>query len=411
MQEKILENLKSFEALTGTLRSLETDEERELFREEIANAASRYAETNEAAVEVARLLEVPEEVGPEVEISDRKLLRDCSEAALTLCGGEWTETTRLLASAMFLENGGTADLRPNAPVTFGELYGLSEEDELFSVEAPLSSDRRKNLPDSVFCGPNRSFPVNDRAHAIAALRMIGRYKGPGDKSEILACIRRKAKKFGVGIKGESESLVLFPLVVEKGDGLGTYHAPIEASSADELRTVRESLAEIAEAYRLDEKASTQLENILEELEGIAEAAFSEAWDPTPLYNIDAKESETAPVSVGQDFLFDCFLETLNENPVREAGFRQCVGLLRQRKIRRSEAEEAAKPYDVLPLRVMEKLFTADLDILERTAEEKGPETEPISTLDDPLPVVESESRAMENKTGKKKSRPLFKLEV
>jgi len=63
-------------------------------------------------------------------------------------------------------------------------------------EAKLSSDKRKKLPKSSFCGPNKSFPVPDCAHVTAARRLIGRYKGPGDKSTILACVSRKAKAMG-----------------------------------------------------------------------------------------------------------------------------------------------------------------------------------------------------------------------
>ena len=40
----------------------------------------------------------------------------------------------------------------------------------------LSSAERKKLKASQFCGPDRSFPVNDCDHVIAARRMIDRYK-------------------------------------------------------------------------------------------------------------------------------------------------------------------------------------------------------------------------------------------
>lgn len=63
-------------------------------------------------------------------------------------------------------------------------------------DAKLSASKRKNLSSSTFCGPNRSFPVPDCAHVTAARRLIGRYKGPGNKSAILACINRKAKSLG-----------------------------------------------------------------------------------------------------------------------------------------------------------------------------------------------------------------------
>jgi len=49
------------------------------------------------------------------------------------------------------------------------------------------------LASSTFCGPNRSFPVPDCKHVKAGLSLLGRYKGPGDKNKIRACIYRKAK--------------------------------------------------------------------------------------------------------------------------------------------------------------------------------------------------------------------------
>jgi hypothetical protein len=63
-------------------------------------------------------------------------------------------------------------------------------------DAKLSAGQRKKLKSKVFCGPSRSFPVNDCAHYTAALRLIGRYKGPGDKGRIRSCIMRRGKSLG-----------------------------------------------------------------------------------------------------------------------------------------------------------------------------------------------------------------------
>jgi hypothetical protein len=71
-------------------------------------------------------------------------------------------------------------------------------DELYNepelADKKLSTEARKKLSSNVFCGPDRSFPVNDCAHYTAAKRLIGRYKGPGDKSRILACVERRGKQ-------------------------------------------------------------------------------------------------------------------------------------------------------------------------------------------------------------------------
>jgi hypothetical protein len=73
-------------------------------------------------------------------------------------------------------------------------------------DAALSAASRKKLPNSTFCGPERSFPVNDCAHYTAALRLIGRYKGPGNKTKIRACIERKGKRLGCTSKKKEDSM-------------------------------------------------------------------------------------------------------------------------------------------------------------------------------------------------------------
>lgn len=63
-------------------------------------------------------------------------------------------------------------------------------------EAKLTTKQRASLKASSFCGPGQSFPVNDCSHYSAALRMLPRFKGEGDKSEIRACIESKGRKLG-----------------------------------------------------------------------------------------------------------------------------------------------------------------------------------------------------------------------
>lgn len=75
---------------------------------------------------------------------------------------------------------------------------LVEMDNELSEDKKISTEKRKSLKTSTFCGPNRSFPVPDCAHVTAARRLIGRYKGPGDKNKILACVSRKASSLGCG---------------------------------------------------------------------------------------------------------------------------------------------------------------------------------------------------------------------
>jgi len=64
------------------------------------------------------------------------------------------------------------------------------------TDKKLTTKKRKSLPDSAFCGPNRSFPAHDCSHIKTGLSMLGRYKGPGSKEKIRACLYRKARSKG-----------------------------------------------------------------------------------------------------------------------------------------------------------------------------------------------------------------------
>jgi hypothetical protein len=80
---------------------------------------------------------------------------------------------------------------------------LAEMDQGIVQDAKLTTEKRKKLASSTFCGPNKSFPVPDCAHVTAARRLIGRYKGEGSKDSILACVARKAKALGCDAQKDS----------------------------------------------------------------------------------------------------------------------------------------------------------------------------------------------------------------
>jgi len=88
-------------------------------------------------------------------------------------------------------------------------------------EAKLSYGARKNLPDSAFCGPNRSFPAHDAAHVRNALARLGQSKvkagaAKGNKAKTLACLRGRAKKFGIKVGGKEVDTAYADLFGEFG---------------------------------------------------------------------------------------------------------------------------------------------------------------------------------------------------
>lgn len=71
----------------------------------------------------------------------------------------------------------------------------------------LTTKDRKKMSKGTFCGPNRSFPVNDCQHASTAKAFLGRSKfSSSTKAKIAACINRRAKALGCkpGKKAKAE---------------------------------------------------------------------------------------------------------------------------------------------------------------------------------------------------------------
>ena len=57
--------------------------------------------------------------------------------------------------------------------------------------AKLTTAERNALPDSAFAGPNRSYPVNDKAHARNAKSRVSQFGSPSLKKRVNAKANRK----------------------------------------------------------------------------------------------------------------------------------------------------------------------------------------------------------------------------
>lgn len=163
-----------------------------------------------------------------------------------------------------------------------ELYGLQAA-ELAVVtnkdgiveDTKLSAEKRKSLSKSVFCGPNRSFPVPDGAHAVAARKLIDGYKGQGNKDNIVAAIDRKAKALGCAVENQDsnntpvvppvEEPVVTPVVdrvKELSDQLSSGLAPFVGAEVNEEALLKIADTVVASVKKLvgDELFSTYLIN-------------------------------------------------------------------------------------------------------------------------------------------------------
>jgi len=128
---------------------------------------------------------------------------------------------------------------------FYEVFVLPELDVIGATDAKLSAEQRKGMKSSMFCGPNRSFPVPDCAHVTAARRLIGRFKG--NKSGILACVNRKAKALGCDKSKDTFEPIDMALMDPKGEDK---EIKVRISDADDFQVVVHTIGtEVFEANK------------------------------------------------------------------------------------------------------------------------------------------------------------------
>jgi hypothetical protein len=62
--------------------------------------------------------------------------------------------------------------------------------------AKLTAKARKQIPGKNFAGPGRSYPIEDKNHARAALSMVSKYGSPAVKAEVRAKVKKKYPGIG-----------------------------------------------------------------------------------------------------------------------------------------------------------------------------------------------------------------------
>ena len=97
----------------------------------------------------------------------------------------------------------------DTPVCLGQLYKLWEDDANYAKpddveEAALTIESLAALPDSVFCGPQRSFPAHSAAHLLKGLdRLSQSALSPAQREKVRESLLTQAKTLGVKIEGET----------------------------------------------------------------------------------------------------------------------------------------------------------------------------------------------------------------
>ena len=167
---------------------------------------------------VAESKETDEEV--QAAIAEKKT--DASqEAPCADCEVDWTKETLTDEDKEYFAD--EEGLYNELCVEMDEAVKAGELTAEAVADAKLSTEKRNKLAGGTFCGPSRSFPVPDCAHVTAARRLIGRYKGEGAKSKILACVARKASSLGCAGKKADAA----PQVAENSNTIQVQDAEIK----------------------------------------------------------------------------------------------------------------------------------------------------------------------------------------
>lgn len=95
------------------------------------------------------------------------------------------------------------------PIKFNEtvLNAMVELEGYSFEEAKLSYAQREKLPDTAFCGPNRTYPAHDAPHvrnAFARLGTFGHRLKAAVRASILACLKTRAKRYGIEVSETAE---------------------------------------------------------------------------------------------------------------------------------------------------------------------------------------------------------------
>ena len=183
------------------------------------------------------------------------------------------------------------------------LQKVCKDLEIDFEDAKLTAAKRKKLSSSEFCGPNKSFPVPDKAHVLAAIRLLNRYKGPGDKNKIRACIKRRAKSLGMDTSKWGDSYD----DAEKSI-LNDYIEGVDMELKDQIKSLEDQLIEKDNTIKTLQDKVESLSTKIKDFEDKEKDALA--------HNIlnAKKERHAADVEV-DDFNEDNFIKDLTDKDV------------------------------------------------------------------------------------------------
>lgn len=126
-----------------------------------------------------------------------------------------------------------------------ELEGVAAG--LIPADKKLTTEARNKLPESAFCGPNRSFPAHDESHVRNGLSQLPKAKlSSSQKASVRACLIRKGKKYGIKASKEGDSQMEIKELQDKIQGLEKSLADAQAANVvatRELEAVKKQLTD------------------------------------------------------------------------------------------------------------------------------------------------------------------------
>lgn len=143
------------------------------------------------------------------------------------------------------------------------LSEIQMEDALMPSDAKLTSKARKSLPDSAFCyvvgeGENkvRKFPAHDAAHVRNGLARLNQASvSSSAKKKILACLKRRAKRYGIKVSedtvGTNQEYLEFLNSIDPTFGMD------EAWTEEEIKSIDELFAQEPNFDAIEEETSTE----------------------------------------------------------------------------------------------------------------------------------------------------------
>lgn len=167
---------------------------------------------------------------------------------------------------------------------------------LIVADAKLSAASRDKLPDSAFCGPDRSFPAHDESHVRNGLSQLPKAKlSSSQKARVRACLVRKGKKYGIKANKEGDS-------------------QMEKELQEKLQVVEKSLADAQAQNVVLTRELEEVKKVLADANAKIEAANKVAHDSLvkEVFDLRKKLSKPDTAALADDEKVKAYIETLSK---------------------------------------------------------------------------------------------------